>query len=116
MKTVDGVIRGAYSYVDANGLVQSRSYIADGLGFRVAATDLPQGPSPLAAVSPVAAHVAAPTVYSAAPVQVVTKVHHQPAQVIVKPDGTLEDTPEVAAAKAQHLVAHQQEKALHAGW
>lgn len=112
---MDGVTRGAYSYVDANGLVQSRSYIADGQGFRVAATDLPQGPSALNLASPVATvYSAGPAVYSAA-VPVITKVH-QPAQVIVKPDGTLEDTPEVAAAKAQHYVAHQQEKALHAGW
>ena len=41
VKTADGVIRGAYSYVDANGIVQSVNYIADALGFRVAATNLP---------------------------------------------------------------------------
>lgn len=113
-KTVDGVTRGAYSYVDANGLVQSRSYVADGLGFRVAATDLPQGPSPVNHIAPVA------TVYAAAPVaspavHLVSK-HYQPAQVVVKADGTLEDTPEVAAAKAQHFAAVQQEHARHAGW
>jgi len=41
VKTADGVVRGAYSYVDANGLTQSVNYIADALGFRVAATNLP---------------------------------------------------------------------------
>merc|ERR1712142_1243582 len=41
VKTADGVIRGAYSYVDANGLTQTVNYIADALGFRVAATNLP---------------------------------------------------------------------------
>ena len=41
VKTADGVIRGAYSYVDSNGIVQSVNYIADALGFRVGATNLP---------------------------------------------------------------------------
>jgi hypothetical protein len=41
-KTVDGVVRGGYSYLDGNGIVQSASYIADDVnGFRVAATNLP---------------------------------------------------------------------------
>ena len=29
VKTADGVVRGAYSYVNANGVVQSVNYIAD---------------------------------------------------------------------------------------
>jgi len=41
IKTADGVIRGAYSYVDSNGIVQTVNYIADALGFRVGATNLP---------------------------------------------------------------------------
>merc|ERR1740128_510493 len=41
LKTADGVTRGSYSYVDANGLVQSVNYISDAMGFRVAATNLP---------------------------------------------------------------------------
>merc|ERR1711879_298886 len=41
VKTADGVVRGAYQYVDANGLVQTVNYIADALGFRVGATNLP---------------------------------------------------------------------------
>merc|ERR1712106_469741 len=41
VRTADGVIRGAYSYVDSNGLVQTVNYIADALGFRVGATNLP---------------------------------------------------------------------------
>lgn len=45
-KTLDGVTRGRYSYVDANGIVQSASYVADDVnGFRVAATNIPVGPS-----------------------------------------------------------------------
>ena len=48
-KTADGVVRGSYSYIDANGIQQTANYIADDIfGFRVAATNLP--------VAPVAAH------------------------------------------------------------
>ncbi|XP_035742447.1 cuticle protein 7-like [Vespa mandarinia] len=42
IKTVNGVIHGAYSYVDDNGVIQSTEYIADDDGFRVVATNLPQ--------------------------------------------------------------------------
>eukprot|EP00092_Neocalanus_flemingeri_P019193 GFUD01020792.1.p1 GENE.GFUD01020792.1~~GFUD01020792.1.p1 ORF type:complete len:769 (+),score=201.03 GFUD01020792.1:62-2308(+) len=55
VKTADGVVRGAYSYVDANGIVQSVNYIADALGFRVAATNLPVHDVPAAHVVAVAA-------------------------------------------------------------
>ena len=41
MKSPDGVTRGSYSYVDANGLLQTVQYISDAMGFRVAATNLP---------------------------------------------------------------------------
>merc|ERR1712168_745141 len=44
-------VTGSYSYVDANGVLQTTNYIADGLGFRVQATNLP--------VAPVAPEVAA---------------------------------------------------------
>jgi hypothetical protein len=41
-KTVDGVTRGGYSYLDGNGVVQTTNYVADDVhGFRVAATNLP---------------------------------------------------------------------------
>merc|ERR1712130_182162 len=62
IKTADGVTRGAYSYVDANGIVQTVNYIADALGFRVGATNLPVHivDQPAAAAAPVAAPAAAP--------------------------------------------------------
>ncbi|XP_076651752.1 uncharacterized protein LOC143358463 [Halictus rubicundus] len=41
IKDADGVVRGSYSYVDANGNLQSVFYVADDYGFRVASTDLP---------------------------------------------------------------------------
>jgi len=37
-------VSGGYSYVDANGKLQTTSYVADGLGFRVQATNLPVAP------------------------------------------------------------------------
>merc|ERR1712106_740531 len=43
VKTADGVVRGAYRYVDTNGIVQTVEYIADAAGFRVAGTNLPVG-------------------------------------------------------------------------
>merc|ERR1719320_366597 len=39
-----GVVRGAYNFVDANGDVQTNSYVADALGFRIASTNLPVAP------------------------------------------------------------------------
>ena len=46
-------MQGTYSYVDANGVVQTTNYIADDYGFRVAATNLPQAPvaAPVAAIA-----------------------------------------------------------------
>ena len=41
VKTADGVVQGTYSYVDANGIVQTTNYVSDQWGFRVAATNLP---------------------------------------------------------------------------
>ena len=71
-------VTGAYSYVDPNGVVQSVKYVADGAGFRVlGATNLP--------VAPVDTGV-------------------PPVDTGVAPE-PVQDTPEVAAAKAEHLAA-----------
>ncbi|KAG8235993.1 hypothetical protein J437_LFUL016526 [Ladona fulva] len=81
VKTFDGVTRGGYSYIDANGKVQTVNYVSDPIyGFRVAATNLPVGPAPIAA-EPLA---------SPLPVQ---------------------DTPEVSAAKEEHRIAFEKAKA-----
>merc|ERR1712027_15468 len=70
LKTADGVTRGSYSYVDANGLVQTVNYISDAMGFRVAASNLPVGPAPdVAVVDHVEAESAVVDAYSAAPVK-----------------------------------------------
>lgn len=41
-RSADGVTRGGYSYIDANGILQTVHYVSDPVnGFRVAATNLP---------------------------------------------------------------------------
>ena len=50
IKTADGVVRGTYSYVDANNIVQTVRYISDANGFRVQATNLPHGPDAAPAI------------------------------------------------------------------
>merc|ERR1712088_616015 len=69
-------IRGAYSYVDSDGIVQNVNYIADALGFRVGATNLPvhhvdapvEAAAPVQAVAAAAPVAPAPAVAVAAPV------------------------------------------------
>jgi len=72
-----GGVSGSYSYVDANGVVQTTNYIADGLGFRVQATNLPVAPA---------------------------ATLEQPQFNLVGP-APVDDTPEVKAAKAEFQAA-----------
>jgi len=52
-RTADGVTRGGYSYVDANGVVQSVSYVSDPAnGFRAAGTNFPASTAPVIPVHP----------------------------------------------------------------
>uniref|UniRef100_A0A6P4EH52 Uncharacterized protein LOC108043343 n=1 Tax=Drosophila rhopaloa TaxID=1041015 RepID=A0A6P4EH52_DRORH len=41
-RTIDGTTQGTYSYVDAEGKLQTVNYLADNEGFHVAATNLPK--------------------------------------------------------------------------
>lgn len=44
-KSIDGITRGSYSYVDGEGRLQTVEYTADAVnGFRAAATNLPKAP------------------------------------------------------------------------
>lgn len=73
-KSLDGVTRGAYSYIDAEGKLQSVEYTADAVnGFRAAATNLPVAP-------------------------VDDRVAPEPVQ----------ETPEVAQARADHMMAFKE--------
>lgn len=74
--------------------MQTANYISDPVnGFRVARTDLPVGPAP------------APLVAAAAPVPVQYAAAPAPVHVAALPI-PVGDTPEVAAAKAEHFRAH----------
>ncbi|CAD7084993.1 unnamed protein product [Hermetia illucens] len=47
VKTLDGVTRGSYSYIDSNHKLQTVHYVSDAAGFRVSATNLPKDPEPV---------------------------------------------------------------------
>merc|ERR1712184_224220 len=98
---------GAYSYVDSDGIVQTVNYIADDLGFRVGATNLPVhhvNSEPAGAVAPVAAEtpeaVAAPVVQAYHP-YAISYAYAAPAAVpVAAPVATPVATP-VAAPVVQ---------------
>ncbi|KAF0300040.1 Cuticle protein 6 [Amphibalanus amphitrite] len=47
VRSPDGTVRGAYSYIDANGRTQKVEYVSDSTGFHVVrGTNLPQAPAP----------------------------------------------------------------------
>jgi len=77
-----GGVTGSYSYVDAYGLPQKVDYVADALGFRVAATNLPVATS-------------VPLI--------------QPENNLVGP-APVEDTEEVKTAKAEFMTAFEAAK------
>ncbi|XP_071537146.1 uncharacterized protein [Panulirus ornatus] len=84
-RDAQGNVSGSYTYIDSNGKPQTQYYVADELGFRVTGTNLPKGPEAVGN-GPVVAAAPGP-----APVQ---------------------DTPEVAAAKAKFMKAFEEAKLL----
>ncbi|KAI4461733.1 structural contituent of cuticle [Holotrichia oblita] len=121
-KSIDGVTRGGYSYIDSHGILQSVEYSADPVhGFRVAATNLPQDLPDVAHAKAKhlaeyetikAEHLAARTVQYSNPVAVPYAAVPQipQAQLLPLP---VQDLPEVAAAKAKHLAEYEAIKAQH---
>lgn len=98
-----GGVSGGYSYVDADNKLQTVQYVADAAGFRVADSRLPVAPvydgvAPTFNPEPLVAPTFNPEPLVA---PVYTGVAPEPVQ----------DTPEVAAAKAAHLAAVAAEKA-----
>jgi len=100
-----GGVTGGYSYVDANGQLQQVEYVADGAGFRVADSRLPVAPvyhgvaptfnpEPLVAPTFNPEPLVAPT-FNPEPLVA-------PVYTGVAPE-SVQDTPEVAEAKAAHL-------------
>jgi len=98
-----GGVSGGYSYIDAANELQTVQYVADAAGFRVADSRLPVAPvydgvAPTFNPEPQVAPTFKPEPLVA---PVYTGVAPEPVQ----------DTPEVAAAKAAHLAAVAAEKA-----
>jgi hypothetical protein len=114
------VTRGSYSYIDADSKLQTVNYVADSLGFRVAATNLPtapvdnnpapvdnnEAPKPVedteAVKSARAEHLAA-----------VAKAKAESADAPEAPE-PVEDTEEVKQARSEHLQAVEEAKARNA--
>jgi hypothetical protein len=91
-------VTGSYQYVDANNQLQTVNYVADALGFRVADSRLPVAPT-YDGVAPVG-----PVYDGVAPVA--------PVYDGVAPE-PVKDTPEVIAARAEHLAAFEKVAAEH---
>merc|ERR1711990_71158 len=101
---------GSYQYVDPAGKLQTVTYVADELGFRVVDSRLPVAPVhdaelPVAPVHDAELPVAPVHEYTLP----VAPVHEYTLPVAPVYDGvapeSVEETPEVAAARAQHLAA-----------
>jgi hypothetical protein len=91
-------VTGTYQYVDPAGKLQTVNYVADALGFRVADSRLPVGPT-YDGVAPVA-----PVYDGVSPVAPVYEG---------VPPAPVQDTPEVVAARAEHLAAFEKIAAEH---
>lgn len=117
-KSLDGVTRGGYSYIDSNGILQSVEYSADPIhGFRVAATNLPQDLPDVAYAKAKhladfqaikAQHLAHYSNPIAVPFAAVPQLPQ--AQFVPVP---VQDLPEVVAARARHLAEYEAIKAQH---
>ncbi|VVC36376.1 Insect cuticle protein [Cinara cedri] len=92
-KHANGLTEGSYSYVDPNGVLQQYKYLSDENGYRVTGTNLPVAPAVPAVEAPAAAPAAAVEIKPASDAEL-------PQQV--------QDTPEVAAAKAAHQIAYDE--------
>lgn len=111
VRTLDGVTRGSYSYLDAEGKIQTVDYVADADGFRVAATNLPK---PL--------NNDLPQQVQDTPEVMAARDEHLKAfkQVSLRTSGdymnllqSVQDTPEVAAAKVEFFKRYEEEKQRH---
>lgn len=109
IKTLDGITQGSYSYVDAESKLQTVNYVADALGFRVAATNLPTAPVD---------NAKAPEPVEDTPEVKSAKLEHLEAlrkaengddtvqeSAPLKAPEPVEDTEEVKQARAEHLKA-----------
>ncbi|XP_064544000.1 uncharacterized protein LOC135432300 [Drosophila montana] len=104
-RTADGVTHGSYSYVDARGEQQTVNYQADANGFRVTASSLQQQQQQLRPNEETAEVAALRAQHLAA--------HAEAKLRLAGGDGlsgTVQDTPEVAAAKVAFFKRFEAEK------
>ncbi|XP_026464494.1 cuticle protein 7-like [Ctenocephalides felis] len=101
-RSLDGVTRGSYSYVDPEGKLQSVHYTADAVnGFRVAATNLPEDSGSVPSAIEYTPEVAQ------ARAEHLKAVEQAKAGYVAPISGDVptqvEDTPEVVEARSAHL-------------
>lgn len=118
-RTLDGITRGSYSYIDAKGFLQSVEYTADAVnGFRVAATNLPK--------APIETRTAPEQIKDTPEVMLARSEHlkafeeakmkselapEQPDSIEVSaPMESINETPEVMLARAEHFKAVEEAK------
>ena len=92
-------MQGTYSYVDANGVLQTVNYVSDAEGFKVAATNLPKAPLPEAAAS-----APAPAPYVA---PVPTVEDQDDIEVISEEQESVANTVPLALSPAYYYAPHQ---------
>lgn len=110
VRTLDGITTGSYSYIDANGLLQTVDYTADNDGFHVLATNLPKDvqnvPEPVQETPEVAKareeHLAAH--------KAILQGNPLSSAILPKP---VEDTTEVAEAKKAFFARFAAEEEKH---
>ena len=103
-RSPDGVVQGTYSYVDANGVVQTVNYVSDAEGFKVAATNLPK--APVAAPAPAVYVEPTPTVAEEKTVEVEYDDSTDDMEVIAPVDETVANTVPYVAAPVVNTVPY----------
>ncbi|XP_055922729.1 uncharacterized protein LOC129953512 [Eupeodes corollae] len=120
IKSLNGVTRGSYSYIDSNNVLQTVDYVADAGGFRVSATNLPKPvEAPIATAQNIPQQVAETPEVAAAKSAAKNFAAIEEAKlrngvgIFPFPAGQpqqVQDTPEVALAKAAHFAAIEEAK------
>ncbi|KAG5679463.1 hypothetical protein PVAND_009028 [Polypedilum vanderplanki] len=112
VKTLDGITQGSYSYIDANNQLQTVNYVSDALGFRAAATNLPQPPIDNGVTPEPIEDTIEVKSARAEHLEAVKKAQNGDATEVVALEAPepVEDTEEVKAARAEHLKAVEEAK------
>lgn len=110
VRTLDGVTAGSYSYIDANGLLQTVDYTADDNGFHVLATNLPKDGQSVPEPVQETAEVAKAREEHLAAYKAILEGNSTSSAILPKP---VEDTTEVAEAKREFFARFAAEEEKH---